>query len=226
MTQPDSETGDEVARIKAIQDNAERLGLTWGLRPATVTSNADPVMARYDGDGETIAMVSMIGVLNVGQRVYAIRVPPSGNYIVGAVAAPFVCRLRDVAVPAIASGAQTTLTWDTVDEMTGGIFATVPDTTITIPETGIWAVTYDTAIQTSSGTRNFIAINPTTAVTGQPTIYRSSWGPGEGLDHVAFVAPFMINDTFTATVFQNSGGPLNLTFASLFLTKLANWVPV
>ncbi len=224
MTQPDTESGDEVARVKAIQDNADRLGLTWGLRPATVTS-ADPVQARYDGDSEAIGMVSMVGVVAVGQRVYAIRVPPSGNYIAGVVADPLVCRLRVTAAPAIASGAQTTLTWDTPDEQTGAVFAAIPGQIIAIPETGIWSITYAATIQTSSGTRNFIAINPTSGITGAPTIYRSSFGPGEGLDHVAFAAPFLAADTFIATVFQNSGGPLTLTFASLFLTKLANWTP-
>jgi hypothetical protein len=76
--------GEEVARIKALQDNAERLGLTWGIRPAEITST-DPVQALVDADTEPIGVIPMIGSLYVGQRVYIMRVPPSANYVVGLV---------------------------------------------------------------------------------------------------------------------------------------------
>lgn len=70
------------ATIQALKDNAERLGLVWQIRPATVVT-ADPVTAMYDGDSEAIAMTPMIGNVYVGQRVYVFIVPPSGNYIAG-----------------------------------------------------------------------------------------------------------------------------------------------
>lgn len=70
---------------QTLVDNARRLGLTWQLRPATVEAakSADLVTARYDGDETTIDMVSMIGLLSKGVRVYVIGVPPAGNFIVG-----------------------------------------------------------------------------------------------------------------------------------------------
>lgn len=71
---------------KAIVNNAKRLGLTWTLTLATVT-NASPVEAIVDGDSVPIGMVSMVGFLSLGQRVYVIQVPPSGNFIVGFVSA-------------------------------------------------------------------------------------------------------------------------------------------
>ena len=76
--------GEEVARVKTIVDNAERLGLTWGIRPGEITS-IDPVMALVDADTEPIGVTPMVGGLYLGQRVYIMRVPPSANYVVGAV---------------------------------------------------------------------------------------------------------------------------------------------
>lgn len=86
MTSPDPAIGAEVARVKAIQDNAERLGLTWDLRPASVKGLA-PVTVQVDGDTEPIGAVSMVNGLTVDQRVYVMRVPPSANYVVGMVVA-------------------------------------------------------------------------------------------------------------------------------------------
>lgn len=52
---------------------------------ATVVIGDTPaqVLAMYDGDSEPITMVSMVGPLLSEARVYAIQVPPSGNFIVG-----------------------------------------------------------------------------------------------------------------------------------------------
>lgn len=68
-----------------IVDNAKRLGLTWTLRFATVitVTNNQFAMATYDGDTIPISMTSMIGPVSIGDRVFALNVPPSGNYIVG-----------------------------------------------------------------------------------------------------------------------------------------------
>jgi hypothetical protein len=71
-----------VASIQAAADEGARLGLSWQLRPATVT-NTSPLPAVYDGDSASISMASMVGDIPVGQRVYAIFVPPSGNFVCG-----------------------------------------------------------------------------------------------------------------------------------------------
>jgi len=69
---------------QAVVENAKRLGLTWTIRLATVVdATIDAVTAIYDGDTVAIGMTSMIGSVFVGQRVYVIQVPPSGNFIVG-----------------------------------------------------------------------------------------------------------------------------------------------
>jgi hypothetical protein len=73
---------------KAIVDNAKRLGLTWTMRPATVsslafTTTSHPVHIIYDGDTATVAAVSVCGVVPPGSRVLCIQIPPSGNFIIG-----------------------------------------------------------------------------------------------------------------------------------------------
>lgn len=73
---------------QAIQERAKSLGLTWGLRLATVDEvGTNMVNATYDGDDISIGMFSMIGTLSVGSRVFVMQVPPSGNFIVGQVRA-------------------------------------------------------------------------------------------------------------------------------------------
>jgi len=70
---------------KTLVENADRLGLKWGMRPATVNSiiDANNVVATFDADTEPINMVSLLGPIPVGTRVRVIKVPPSGNFIVG-----------------------------------------------------------------------------------------------------------------------------------------------
>lgn len=91
MTEPTGTDAPDLISTgaQALVDNADRLGMTWQLRPATViTSTASgTVTASYDGDDEAIGMVSMIGKPAIGDRVYAISVPPAGNFITGFVAA-------------------------------------------------------------------------------------------------------------------------------------------
>jgi hypothetical protein len=66
-----------------IVAQAQNLGLTWILRPATVTDSS-PLMIRYDGDTVDTTPVNMTGrVLAVGRRVMGLLIPPSGNFVAG-----------------------------------------------------------------------------------------------------------------------------------------------
>lgn len=72
--------------VRGVQENADELSLQWGLRPATVTAYDDTtglVAATYDGDVDAITMISLIGNVAVDEKIHAIRIPPSGNYVVG-----------------------------------------------------------------------------------------------------------------------------------------------
>ncbi len=79
--------GQANATVDAVVENKEPLGLTWGLRPATITST-DPPEAILDGDSVPIGVIPMIGPMAVGQRVYVMFVPPAGNYVSGLVNTP------------------------------------------------------------------------------------------------------------------------------------------
>ncbi len=78
------------ATAAAVADRGKSLGLTWGLRLATVVdgANTQAVLATYDGDDTPIGMVSMVGTLPAAARVYAMQVPPGGNFIIADTGAP------------------------------------------------------------------------------------------------------------------------------------------
>ncbi|MFE9690893.1 hypothetical protein [Micromonospora sp. NPDC005806] len=78
------------ALAEAVLDKAIRLGLTWRLRPATVTSVAGDgtIRALHDGDTQAIRVTSMIGAVPVRARVMVLKTPPAGNHIVGLVGSP------------------------------------------------------------------------------------------------------------------------------------------
>lgn len=71
--------------IQAMVKRATSLGLTWEIRMATVRDGSNPaaVLAQYDKDEKIITMVSTVGPLLTGSRVYVIEIPPAGNFIMG-----------------------------------------------------------------------------------------------------------------------------------------------
>lgn len=69
-----------VDAVSEIKNNAQRLGLTWTLRPATMVSAST---GTADGDTETVGVTSLIGVLSPNVRVMLMQVPGGGNYAVG-----------------------------------------------------------------------------------------------------------------------------------------------
>ncbi len=82
MTAPGPAQDLAVAQVQAIIENAQKLGLVWILRQATIVDDS-PILATQDGDTEPISHTSIIGTVASGQRVWVLVVPPSGNYIVG-----------------------------------------------------------------------------------------------------------------------------------------------
>jgi hypothetical protein len=73
--------------VATVVDEAQRLGLTWQLRPATVatvTAGSSGVTILYDGDTVAVNAVNLLGtLLVVGARVMGIQVPPGGNFVAG-----------------------------------------------------------------------------------------------------------------------------------------------
>jgi hypothetical protein len=78
----------DLARITELVRLADRLGLTWALRPGTVVSVSAPysrreASVRMDGDDGGITVVSLVGDVVLGDRVMVVWVPPSGQYAIG-----------------------------------------------------------------------------------------------------------------------------------------------
>jgi hypothetical protein len=78
----------DLARVTELIKAADRLGLTWGLRPGTVVLTTSPyspreASVRMDGDDGNITVVSLIGDMAVGDRVMVMHVPPAGEYTIG-----------------------------------------------------------------------------------------------------------------------------------------------
>lgn len=83
----------DLALITSMIRAADRLGLTWGLRPGTVTSVLPPynpreASVRMDGDEGSITVVSLIDDLALGDRVMVVKVPPAGQYAIGRLNTP------------------------------------------------------------------------------------------------------------------------------------------
>jgi hypothetical protein len=70
------------AGTKQLIEDAQRLGILWTLRPATVNSTS-PLKVTFDGDDVPISAVSLVGALAAGTRVMGLLIPPGGNFIIG-----------------------------------------------------------------------------------------------------------------------------------------------
>lgn len=74
---------------ESIVERAQALGLTWTLRPATVSvATTEALLIAYDAPTDLISTpitaVNLTGQgLAVGTRVMGLVVPPSGNYVIG-----------------------------------------------------------------------------------------------------------------------------------------------
>jgi len=180
---------------QALVENANRLGLTWQLRPATVTAISSPtqVFANYDGDTVPIGMVNLTEPLLVGDRVMAMAVPPSGNFIIGHSApAGIIAIAQRTTSSTPASGAQGVLRLDNVKIYAGrdymfrtsslAVFSTVAG------DTGAIRFTYE--------------LGGTTATTGS-TVY-GIW-----------------NTSAIATTANGTGAIINVRFTSTTTTTLS-----
>lgn len=103
-----------VAGTKELVERSASLGLTWTLQLATVTDGTDPsaIVASFDGDPNQIRMTSMIGPLLAASRVWVLRIPPAGNFIVGIVTtAPLAVNCECTQVFGMSSGNTTSATF-------------------------------------------------------------------------------------------------------------------
>lgn len=208
MTEPlgDGAGAMAQAQVQALVANADSLGLTWQRKLATVSGyDGTTPLAVMDGDSEPIAVVPMFSSLYAGQRIYVDTVPPGGNYAVGEAIGQIGVRARVTNSQAIPNAAQTTLAWDTIDAEDGGDFLAASGTSITIPASGLWAITARISLFAAGGARNFLASAVTTAIPNAAASYRSSFVAGESVNALSFTIPLLTADTFNVSVYQEGG---------------------
>lgn len=100
--------------VQEVQHNAERLGLTWTLRPGTVQPGVTAeglYQVLLDGDIAPSTASSIVGHLPENFRVMVMAVPPSGTYVVGFIGTPgLLLNEEGISVPAMSSPASELLT--------------------------------------------------------------------------------------------------------------------
>jgi hypothetical protein len=215
MTGP---AADAQATVQAVQENAQRLGLVWTRKRATVTAE-DPPMVVLDGDTEPIAATSMVGPLGAGQRVYVDVVPPSGNFVSGIYEVEMV-RARAIGF-ALAVGGFTVVNWTTLDDNVGG-WGTIPTTSFVVPVSGVYAITAMIVMNDPGAVGSLQSIAITVGASrGWPAVtYTSYWsltGAGENNNVASATVWCDKGSTIMVFVRQNSAGS---TPSSAYLTAV------
>ena len=120
------------------------------------------------------------------------------------------CRLRRAANQSIPNITPTAILFDTEDDDTSEFIA-VTSTTVTIPAgyDGLYAITFRVAMSLAAG-RSFAELTFSSAVTGLPNL-RVPGSTLEGSILASPTVPLLAGDSFTAVVFQSTGGATNAT---------------
>src|SRR5262245_56353907 len=207
--------------IRSIQDNSFELGLTWRLRPGTVTkSGSGLVQVVEDGDVSRtrIDAISLLGYMIEDTRVMLLHVPPSTMFILGIInrdypppGSAIVSLRQDVTTQSIANaGAGQFITWDTAVYMPFGGWTTGTD--FTLPFDGMYLCAGRGVFAANATSRRgaFVNKNNTTASPG--TIGGESvQAPATGTCQVggSGIMELLATDVIGLRVIQNSGAPLN-----------------
>ncbi len=205
---------------QSIVEGAQRLGLTWNLRLATVTSvsSIDSLNAVYDGDTATIGMTNMTGVpYAFGDRVYVIVVPPSGNFIIGRVGPPGTyCRLYRNASQSITHATNTSIIWDAEDSDVSGMHIT-NQSIINILSTGRYHIEAKCSWAFNAAGERFMWLNNNSNPILGTGVFQSASATNDVRLQTQVVQQFNAGNQVTVEVFQSSGGnllidPFNVSF--------------
>jgi hypothetical protein len=207
----EQQSADEVARVKAIQDNAKRLGLTWDRTVATITQES-PLQGVLDGDTEQtpIGLISTIGPLVIGDRVYIDRIPPAANFVSGwAIQLP-AYRWTALGVTLL-GGTNNFQTPSAVQENVGPWTFNTSTFYASVPQSGRYAIRVTVITNTGgvANSRQAIVLDVTTSVPNMPNTYRNMWTVGEQSGTMT-VAPVTLNkgDSMRLNFLQNSAGSM------------------
>lgn len=122
------------------------------------------------------------------------------------------CTLRRAATQTLNDITTTTISWDTQDVDTDNLWSS--GTTITIPETGLWAVTLSVLTAAVMTGRSFAQIVPSAGVFATfGGALRAGISTGESLVAVSAVIPLTATNTLTAQVFADMAANSTMTAA-------------
>lgn len=214
---PDRTSANIAAGIGQLIQNAQSLGLTWTLRPATVSlrldAGADQYSIVYDADTAPITANNMTGrVLAPGQRVYGVIVPPAGNYIIGTTAEQRLIGatvVRGSTLQTIPSGVATSISWDAITYDPLSFVGTVPNTTFSIPSGMGGLYVAQARVQTSPGVgagQAYLQWN----VSGFGIPFRQPFGANDNNASATMMYTLIENQTMTVQAFQSTGGGIGL----------------
>lgn len=220
-------SGDEsfdssATAVRALTENASRLGLTWSLRPATVFDfdfASQKGSAVYDGDTEAISFTSLCGGMLPGFRVMGMSVPPSANYALSYMNVPqpgtLVARLQASTAQSIPdAGSGTFIQFDTqLHNWFQAGFSTGDPTKFTPPVAGFYNFVGRAVFAGNPTSRRAAFIN-TNGSTGAPGTLggQSLQSPATGSCQIQGTGAGFFNGTTDYAglrVIQNSGAPLS-----------------
>lgn len=219
----DSKFKENKTAAQALAANADRLGLTWGLRPATVTDfdfATQKATAIYDGDTEGVAMSSLCGGLLPGFRVMGMQVPPSANYALSYLNVPpvgtLVIRLRVNGTQSIAdAGTGEFVQFTTQEHNWFGSGFTAGAPTKYQPQIPGYYFFNGRAVWTANATSRRAAFLNINGTTGAPGTFggQSLQAPATGSCQIQCAGSVFLNgdtDYIGLRVIQNSGAALTL----------------
>lgn len=121
--------------VRAVQEEAQRLGLVWQLVYGTVTVAPSPqatgsIIVQVDGDdtGVPVPVVNLAGALAAGARVAILQLPPAGLYAIAPVrgGAVRVSNTQDTA------STRAVITYANLTNIAGVAFVAPPSGEVTI----------------------------------------------------------------------------------------------
>jgi hypothetical protein len=210
--------------VEALKKNADRLGLKWQIRVATVSAagTASSVTGVFDGDSTDVPLIPLLPVF-AGLKVYVLATDTGGNYVIGLANArsyPDAPRAHITRSNAqsIANNTLVDVDYDTEDRDTDNMVDLFSNNSvIRIQVAGDYIAGANAAFATNvTGIRHMVLYQNTTAL-AYDTLPADAIG-ATGLNTYT-QATFAVGDTISCQLRQNSGAALNTSvfvLAALF----------
>jgi hypothetical protein len=196
------------AAAQGLVANASRLGLTWQLHLASVGAViGEDVYLTIDGDKTTVVGKTMIGPIAPIQRVYVLAIPPGGLFVVGIAGNNRIgCAVARAATQTLPdAGASSTLfQWDTVYYDPYRMWARATPTIITIPVSGIWALSLNSVIGAAVTGRAF------TSIIASGRFWRTSMVTGEQFNSCNATIPMNAGEQVTCEQYADMASASNM----------------